>query len=180
MPLYSEVMNEGEINKLVGVSPHNILIIGCGWCTNESIAFHDHLPIFQTSTAIDSSKSAVPYAVNTKLTQVARSLESLGHHVYIGFPNDLNCNFLCTPENPVLAPILENISVDIDLILAMCCMAGSGSIRREVGTQIPVIQITRQCGVLSYTSYELDDKSEIMDYAHTKVILFSAEGSKHD
>ena len=47
MPVYTELLSDDEIISIVPKNYHNLLIIGCGACTNESIAYKYGYPIFK-------------------------------------------------------------------------------------------------------------------------------------
>ena len=140
MPVYSETIeNDKIVNKLKN-KYHNILIIGCGSCMNESLSYKYDTPIFEDTT------TEFPYSTNKELERLTNILLDNGFNVEckIILPHS---KLLCMRDN-------QNGENDFflkkpDVILALSCPAGLFGIRTSI-KNIPIIRITEQHGFLSY------------------------------
>lgn len=153
MAVYSKILSDKEILSLIPKNSKHILIVACGGCVNESLAYDHDEPIF----TFDEDGNVTPYASNIEAKRFAKFLGAEGFAVDIK---------LLTGDMPVLC-IYSESGTDIldtnnepDVILTLSCP--SGSIGLQVITDTPVFPITIQVGYLSYTYKDKDGKRLIL------------------
>lgn len=145
MPLYSEVLsNESIIAELQG-KYEKIAIIGCGACTNESLAYKNSLPVFD----MDESGNKYPCATVVELERLRAFLVCTNYQVETKCFNDIN-GFVCMRKNKDADTYSIVWHDNPNVILALCCTAGSGVIK-ELFPDIPVVCITRPIATLFYS-----------------------------
>jgi len=71
MPVYSEVFSDEEIINLIGDRYHNILVVGCGSCMNESLAYLHDSSIFVKG----NDKEDIPHSVIVEIQRITNSLK---------------------------------------------------------------------------------------------------------
>jgi hypothetical protein len=143
MPVYSEVLNDEEILKLIKDKYKNILVIGCGSCMNESLAYLHDSPIFVKGT--DSKIN--PYSVLIEIQRITNLLYKEGYHAsYLALPSHSNtlCQINCDED---IYPL--SMDTNTEIILAVCCPAGVSGLK-ATANGVNIIKITRQKGVLAY------------------------------
>lgn len=143
MPIYSETLKDDTILDLLENKYQNILIVGCGACMNESLAFKYNYPLFIK----DDYGNQISYAVFKELSRITNMLNSVGYTAtYEILPESSNSRCMLNyGEN------LHIISANFtpDAILALCCPSGVYGIKSVVGN-VPIIKITKQLGFLAY------------------------------
>lgn len=152
MPVYSDILSNESIIRALQGKYKIIAIIGCGACTNESLAYKNFLPIFDTN----KNGYIYPYATAAELLRLESFLKSEGYIVETKYFNDIN-GFVCmreiNGENPY--PIIWHSEPDI--ILALCCGCGRDVIS-EMFPHIPVVKIAQQVGALFYSYVDKNGK----------------------
>lgn len=152
MPLYSEVISDESILQILKDKYQTVLLIGCGACMNESLAYRYDLPITKNSTS-------VPFATVNELIRLADLLNKNGYYAKIKFYNDLN-GFFC----------MENISVDnypvenldsFDIILILSCSAGYMALC-DKNPYNKIVKITKPLGSIFYAYEDKDDQRQIV------------------
>jgi len=168
MALYSKVVEDKTILELVK-DRKNILVIGCGGCINESLAYDKKVSIFKK---IDGRRIA--YATHRELKRVSELLSSKECRVKVleeyDFREHCEEGFLCIRKRGVDFNLLEKLGDFIpDVILSLCCTAGTYGLEDTHNNDVPIIQIAKPIGMLGYLYYDEDDERKI-DFGHTKVI----------
>lgn len=169
MAVYSVTLpNEIIIKRIKGIFT-KILIVGCGGCTNESLAYTNNWAI------CDHSQDQIGLATARELERIEALLFEKGFEVrYTSVPLGM-VNAFCIRYDGDQFDYNTHVSFFPDLILALCCAAGTFGLMddlRVAGLKIPVYQITRQVGLLSYFYYVKEDKRWI-DYSRSKAIRIS-------
>jgi len=142
MAIYSKTLSDEKIIALVPKGAKSILIVGCGGCVNESLAYDYDVPI----STFDTEGNNTPYASSVEAKRIADILEAENFTVDIK---------LLTGDLPVLCIHHENETAIIgqsnrpDAILVLSCK--SGVLGMQFVTDIPSFTITTQVGYLSYT-----------------------------
>ena len=153
MAVYSTVIsNELILDKVRNFHATNILLVACGGCANESLAFTKKIPIFLSKEGESLEKSilcghAVPYAAKITADQIAEMLCGKGYYAWT-YIVPLNTELLCIQGKDNPTNYLNSMS-KVDLILALCCPAGLIGIKRKI-KDIPVISLMRSQGQLFY------------------------------
>lgn len=153
MAVYSTVISyELILEKVRDFHATNILLIACGGCANESLAFTRRIPIFISKEGESLEKSilcgrSVPYAAKMTADQIVEMLCDKGYYAW-PYIVPLDTELLCiqSKDNPI--NFLNSMS-KVDLILALCCPAGVMGIKRQV-KDIPIISLMRSQGQLFY------------------------------
>jgi hypothetical protein len=162
MPVYSEVLNDEEIIKLVKGKYQNILIVGCGSCMNESLAYLHDSPIFVKGT----DGNNIPHSVLTEIQRIADLLEKEGCNVkYLPLPSHSNSLCQINSDEPMYPLSMEN---NPEIILAVCCPPGTFGLK-AVANNVPIIKVTRQKGFLAYRFVDGSDGIKRMVKEHSKV-----------
>lgn len=164
MPVYTELLSDDQIISIVPDNYHNLLIIGCGACTNESIAFKCGYPIFK----LEEEEEIYPYATVMELKRIQNLLEKNGYNVSIKYYNDID-GFFCMKNINNDNYTLEWKNVP-DAILCMCCPGGISALKKTVGS-IPLLGITKLMGTLSYV-YEDREGTRVIIKEKSKAVVF--------
>lgn len=140
MPIYSETISDENILRILRNKYHRILLIGCGACMNESLAYKYDKPICKDF-------SDVPYATVSELDRIAKMLEASGYEVETKHYNDIDGFFCMTDIAIDMYPIDKFHSPDVIMILS--CDAGCLALRDRL-PEAKVIKIANQIGYISY------------------------------
>lgn len=178
MAVYSRLMDDTTIINLVSGKYTNILLIGCGGCINESLAYTNHQPIFRAPHGKSLEEEAIPIATRAELSRIRDLLETNGHSVRVFESHELKKyetidGFLCIRNSVKQFDLMGFFSdFSIDVILTICCGAGTFGVVEDYGNDIPVLQITKPFGMLSYSFIDEEDVRYI-DYKNTKIIEYT-------
>jgi len=168
MPVYSEVFSDEEIINLIGDKYQNILVVGCGSCMNESLAYLHDSPIFVKG--IDSEN--IPHSVLIEIQRITNLLNKKGYHAdYLALPSHSNtlCQINCDEK---IYPLSMDINTEI--ILAVCCPAGVSGLKVTV-TGVKILKITKQEGFLAYRFTDDPNGVRRMVKEHSKAIKYSID-----
>lgn len=143
MPIYSESIQNNEILNILGNKYKKVLIIGCGACMNESLAYLYDLPLSVNS----EWNEYYPVPIIKELKRIAKMLGDKGYEVnyqYLSEGSNSRCMIDSTKE-------IYNVSLESksEIVLVLSCPAGREGIKTTI-KEIPVINITRQKGFLFY------------------------------
>lgn len=175
MAVYSKTIEDSDIIKLVEGKYENLLLVGCGGCMNESLAYTNAWPIFQAAEGKTVKEANIPIATHLELERIQSMLQTRGFKVrvfesYELKNNDGNEGFLCIRNSGYPFDLLGQFpDFRIDAILTVCCGAGTFGIIDDYGKDIPVRQITRSSGMISYSFID-DEISRCIDYSHSKIM----------
>jgi hypothetical protein len=150
MPIYSEVLHDDEILRIVSDKHNYVLLLGCGGCMNESLAFYHRQPL----TILDDNGLPIPYAVKEELERISSMLNRNGiktEYRFIPEGTNSRCMIDCTKG-------VFNAANDIhpSMIMAVCCPAGVRGLRLTYDN-IPIIKVTKQRGFLFYVYMTKND-----------------------
>lgn len=167
MAVYSEVLDNQKILTMLKNRYKRVLIIGCGGCMNESLAFKNHLPIFK----MDDSLNFIPFAVTQEMIRISIFLKL--HEFEVN-------SFLINEGMPVLCIYSDQNDVFFfedrnkpDVIVALCCAAGLVGLNAKFRSKIPVLHITKQLGQIAYSYKDLNGE-RIIVYNKSKAILLKS------
>lgn len=153
MAVYSTMIsNELILEKVRDFHATNILLIACGGCANESLAYAKKLPVFISKEGEPLEKSmlcghSVPYAVQKTADQIVEMLCDKGYYARACIV-PINRELLCIQSKDNSINFLNSMS-NVDLILALCCPAGIMGIKKQI-KDIPTISLMRPQGQLFY------------------------------
>lgn len=140
MPIYSETLSNEQILRILGNKYQRVLVIGCGACMNESLAFKHNMAIYKNNLEI-------PYATIAELQRIEKMLTDNGYQVEIKYYEDID-GFYC----------MTNISIDEypldwvispDIILLLSCNSGCEGLRDRL-PNTKIIRITELIGGVPY------------------------------
>ncbi len=173
MAVYSVLLNTQDIIKqVIKHNPKRTLIIACGGCANESLAYDRHEPIFSCEsgqTIQDALKSgmAVPYATKMVTEQLEEIIKTNGYEVDI-CTVPIGESTLCIQD--INSQIInKNITQGVELVLALCCPAGIMGIKRAI-CDIPVVPLMISKGQLFYIYKDKENNRQIV-YDQSRVIV---------
>lgn len=174
MAVYSVILEDEKILEICS-NYKNILLLGCGGCANESLAFSNHTPIYTIKNQDDKEKEnvidelkAIPYSVKIECERIKELLKVNGHFVKsILVP--LSQNTLCIRHDGVKFNINPNCEFLPDVILTISCSAGAFGVSKDVGEAIPVYSIMQSCGQLAYY-YEDSGTERKIIYEESKIM----------
>ena len=165
MAVYSKIYEDEKILELSS-NYKNILLLGCGGCANESLAFTNHTPIYvvakekNVGSAIEKSE-VIPYSVKNECERIKQLLEEKDHHVlYSLIP--LSQNTLCIRHSGAKYCFNPNNQFVPDVILTVSCSAGAYGIYEDVNKSVPVYSIMQSCGQLAYYYEDLSGERKIV------------------
>ncbi len=168
MPIYSETIQNDEILNILKHRCKKVLLIGCGACMNESLAYLHDLPL----SVKGEREEYYPIPVIKELKRIAKMLEENGYEVnyeYLAEGSNSRCMIDSTKE-------IYNVSYESkpEMILVLSCPAGREGIKSTI-KDTPVINITRQKGFLFY-KYETNlDGSRNIIKKESKVFCINKE-----
>ncbi len=168
MPIYSESIQNDEILNILGNKYKKVLLVGCGACMNESLAYLSDLPL----SVKGERNEYYPVPIIKELKRIAKMLGERGYEVdyqYIPEGSNSLCMIDSTKE-------IYNVSLESkpEIVLVLSCPAGREGIKTTI-KEIPVIQITRQKGFLFY-KYETNfDGSRNIIKKESKVFYINRE-----
>ena len=160
MPVYSKVINDEAILDLLSKNNtcHSILILGCGGCMNESLAYDGDLCIYK-----DGTES--PCATITELNRIRKLLGDHHYSVIIKHFDGVK-GFLCM-DNVDDNDYGMNLDIQPDIILVLSCLSGHYALKNRL-PKSNIICITEIKGGLSYyfkdeegTRFIVKEKSKI-------------------
>jgi len=166
MAVYSIPIELNEIITEIRGKYQKVLVIGCGGCTNESLAYIHNLPITNVNRG-----ELTPIATNAELEKLESGLTAAGFDVRTTtFPRDWDA--LCLRQEGKTFQYNPHLDFEPQVILALSCPAGKFSIEEGFDHKIPVIKITRQIGHLAYFSYEDSEGFQWIDPEKTKIFNY--------
>jgi hypothetical protein len=163
MAVFSEIKADSIILGKLGDRYKKILLVGCGGCTNESLAYTNHLPIFD-----EFEGQRISAATKYETDRIKELLENNGYKVEITLI-PLSQNALCIRHDGEKFQMNPNSKFEPDVILAMRCLAGAFGIHSDIEGKIQVMPIMEQKGQLAYY-YEEKDKKTIIVYEKSAVL----------
>lgn len=170
MPVYTEILSNEDILNLIPADCKRVFIIGCGACTNESIAFKNNVPIYN----VPIGETMYPFATCMELKRIKRVLEDKNYIVKTQYFNDID-GFLCMDDiNRELYHL--DIEVEPDLIMCLCCPSGLTALKKKI-PKIPVVCISKVKGTIAYV-YKETDNSRVIVKNKSQVILFGDNHAK--
>lgn len=154
-------MLDSKILDLIPIQCHNIFLIGCGACTNESLAYRNSIPIYKDCVGVP-----YPYATSIELRRIEKMLQKNGFSVECKYFNDIG-GFLCMNHVGHNDYSLEWKKLP-DIILCMCCTSGCEAIKKVIPS-IPVIAVSETKGVISYLYEDIDNTRIIIKEQSTVI-----------
>jgi len=140
MPIYSEILNDESILQILRDGYHQILIVGCGACMNESLAYKHNLPLY-----IDNSN--MPYATIHELHRIKELLTKNGYQVEIKYYNNIDGFFCMTDIAADEYPL--DWEQHPDIILMLSCNSGCEGLRDRL-PDTKIVKITKLVGGVPY------------------------------
>ena len=180
MAVYSTIFEDQKIIELSS-KYKNVLLLGCGGCANESLAFVNNKPLYVVSeeeeldVAIKKS-IAIPYSVKEECERIKHLLEANGHFV-VSSLIPLSQNTLCIRHDGDKYNINPKSQFVPDVILTISCSAGAFGVYEDIGKSIPVYSIMQSRGQLAYYYKDTFDKREII-YEKSTVIYEESYNDK--
>ena len=167
MPLYSKIISNDEILGLVVGKYSKILLVACGGCMNESLAYDYNLPL-----TIKKAGRYIHPAISVEFKRIANMLYRFGISTdMLVLPPGSNSRCMININEP-MHPILEETfqPVNSDAMLVLSCPSGFYGITCQVRGIQPYL-IARQKGTLSYIYDIAGDSTYIVE---GKVSFFEA------
>lgn len=168
MPIYSESIQNDEILNILKNKYKKVLLIGCGACMNESLAYLYDLPL----SVKGERDEYYPVPVIKEIKRIAKMLEENGYEVNFEYLPE-GSNSRCMIDN---TKEIYNVSFESkpEVILVLSCPASREGIKTTI-KEIPIINITRQKGFLFY-KYETNlDGSRNLIKKESKVFYINKE-----
>jgi len=172
MGVHTEVLSNAEIIKKSN-GFKTIVILGCGACANESLAYLKTSIISKKIPDYEGINHRIPYAVTCEMQRIAGVLRKNGHDVKILTINVYGEKTLCVLDDNDLIT-LKNVIPLGDVIFALCCPSGEMGIRQILGNSISIISIVRVIGTL-YCHFDEDIETQKIVKKKCSVIPFSNE-----
>jgi len=169
MAIFSIVIEDNMIFEITN-NFRNVLIVACGGCINESLAYTNKYPIFKTV-----NNKTKTYAVHLEAERIYKILVNKGHIVKVLESSEIkHFEFLCIRNKIIKFDLYDYIGdFKPDIILNLSCGAGTFGIVKSHGESVPIKQITESIGMLSYVYEETTDGQYMV---HSKVKIISFDG----
>lgn len=158
LPIYSRTISDSELLNTIPEGSERILIVACGGCMNESLAYDHHTPITQKL----EDGNLVAYSVRAEAERVANILNCNGFTTKIVMPSH-NMLVLCISGEENYIELFK-LDYKPDCVLVLSCDAGVMAVRRYTDSR--VFNISRQCGFLSFSLIS-NENYETMDYSQS-------------
>ena len=166
MGSYSELASDEYLLQQVG-DAKSVTIIGCPYCTNQSIAYVKDMTVIGKSSL--GGLLFKPYAITQEADRIKELLEKRGISTNVktfGLPSNPLC-WLNQKTRSKIAKACENS----DAVIALCCMAGRWGIESALPDSFKVIAGMATVGTISaYLSVEKG--KVVLDKNKTKVVRF--------
>jgi hypothetical protein len=163
MAIYSKTLSDEKILAFISEKSKTILIVACGGCVNESLAYDNDVPII----ICDDQGDEIPYASHIETLRITEMPKSRGYNASIKLVNGalpVLCIFSLDGTN-----ILESKNAP-DVILTLSCVSGAIGLRTLIKT--PIYTITRQEGYLAYTYTTDADGNRVMIKEQSQIAMF--------
>jgi hypothetical protein len=154
-----------KLKELEEIRNEKILLIGCPFCANLSLAYEKGKPAYKLTI-----RGIIAVAMEEELHALERKLRK--ENSVKRWRQRVVSSPLCAMSGRK-QKALKNISERYTMILTLCCMAGHFSIKRETGKK--VIPAMETAGVLS-TSLRIKWNRIFVDRGKTKVIRMGISG----
>lgn len=170
MAVFSTILDDDIIlEKAIKPYVKNILLVVCGGCSNESLAYIKKLPVFVSANGKSLIESladwtAIPYASKSEAERIAKLLEKHGYSVETRLV-PLGEDILCI-RNELHKGFLQNARPDI--IMAICCPAGIVGIKQEIA-DIPIVALMKPHGQLYY-KYHDSENTRVIIYDQSMIV----------
>ena len=172
MPVYSIPIPESSVLKALEEAS-KVMIIGCGFCDNWSLAYNLEQPITEMKTEGERTIT-VPYSLSLELNKWKKRLEEKGKDCEIEITPQL-CVY---SEDPVIlerSNLLKLSGKDFvdkckgsDAVLCFGCSAAFVGLKRRLGNDMMIIPGMKTVGTIQFQTY-MDESG--------KFIMMNNEGS---
>jgi hypothetical protein len=168
MGVYTEVLPDKEIiSKCEGFN--TVVIVGCGSCTNESLAFLNETLITKTIQKENGQIDTIRYEVTCEIERIRKTLEVYRHKVEQILIND-GKNSVCTIDDNNIELYKRQIPI-ADVYLTLCCPSGQMGLGEIIGNFHTILPIMKVVGTL-YCHFEeiegcqkiIKEKSKILPF----------------
>lgn len=148
MPIFSKVVSDNRICDMIDRGYKKVLLLACGGCMNESLAFANSLPL-----RLNEERAMFP-PIEAECLRITNMLCGDGFTVdAIILPSGSNARCIRNLNEEQFA-LPDGLSPDIILVLS--CPSGFRGLSTLI-KDIPIYNITEQVGMLYY-KYEDDGK----------------------
>ena len=154
MAVYSETISNDKLLSRIPESAKSILIIGCGGCLNESLAYRNDYPVFEIT-----ENGRIPYATKMELERISAFLRSKGYKTETKLIAQSKELLLCIVSEDYECEMKKR-EIEPDVVLALCC--NGGQLGLGLSFHVPVISVTRMVGCLGYVYKETATKQTII------------------
>ena len=166
MAVFSIIFPVEKILSLIQRKYRMVLVVGCGGCNNESLAYVNNWEICDhVDASIGRATARELDGITSVLTENCFEVKSTA--VPLG-----GVNAVCIRHDGNQFNYNPHPNVKPDVILALCCAAGTFGMRddlRAAGDKIHIFQITSNAEQLAYYYFVKDNKRWI-DYSRSRVI----------
>lgn len=164
MAVYSETISDEAILSKIDKESNNILVIGCGGCMNESLAYKNSIPIYKYK----DSEKCIPHATSVEVNRIYELLVNNGYNASKYVINE-GIPVLCIYSEEYELNLFEGNNIP-DQVLLVSCSAGLYGLSKKIGSIIKTSSITKQLGQISY-SYKDQNNERVILHNESKVFL---------
>lgn len=134
MPIYLEILEDEQLLAM-STGFESIVIVACGACPNESLAYARGIPLAGATITEEGQSKSVPCAITQEAGRLAELFRSRGFAVRIRV---LAEEFLCLLSDTKCDYLREKIPSS-EAILALCCSAGVQGLKAITRTSMPLL-----------------------------------------
>lgn len=153
MAVYTEPITQRRIVELTS-SFKTILVVGCNFCTNESLAYYRGTYISKIIKNDQNEYSRYPFAIHQEIDRIKSILETNGHTVCVWGPRDDishldECTFICEMDDEECNSLLMYyVKTEAEAVLAYCCLAGIEGIKKALCYSAKIIPAVETWGLI--------------------------------
>lgn len=170
MAVYSIVLPDSTILKRVN-GFKSVLIVGCGACLNDSLAFSTERPLAKVVTDRNTGKTDIlPMLINEELQRIKTLLENNGIRARTESTIPI-CEISFITE-----PFISNLSkhsAEAEAIVSASCSVGTLALKKQLGKIFKIISATKTSGIFQVSKY-LDESGGFvyLDKSQSTILKF--------
>jgi hypothetical protein len=173
MAVYSVVLPDSTILKRVS-GLKSALIVGCGACLNDSLAFSTDRPLAQVIIDRNTGKTDIlPMLIDKELQRIKTLLENNG--IRTGTESTIPiCEISFVTE-----PFISNLSKrsgEAEAIISVSCSVGTLALKKQLGKIFKIISATKTSGIFQVTkSLDESGKFVYLDKNQSTILKFKTQ-----
>jgi hypothetical protein len=168
MPVYSVMLQDDRLIKNLKGFKH-IVIVGCGGCANDSLAFRGNLSQKAEFNSHEREYRPAPDAIQEEADRLKAKFQNTANDIRI-----IIAKGLCLSHAGDLPVEWIKLCYGSEAVLALCCTAGVRGIKQSLSKSVKVIPGMKTEGVLYvHRIYDPENGLILIDQKKSAAIPFS-------